>query len=72
MRTHERVEVTRKGRRAAVLMSAEDYDAIMDTLDILADADEVRAIARSQEQLRGGESYSRAEVEQAMREQGRR
>ena len=26
MRTHQRVEVTKNGRRAAVLMSADDYD----------------------------------------------
>ncbi|MEI6622641.1 MAG: type II toxin-antitoxin system Phd/YefM family antitoxin, partial [Actinomycetes bacterium] len=50
VRTHERVEVTRKGRRAVVLMSAEDYDSIMETLEILGDADEVRAIATAQAQ----------------------
>lgn len=69
--THERIEVTRKGRRAAVLMSAEDYDSIMETLEILGDADEVRAIAAAQAQMRAGESYSRAEVEEAMRLAGR-
>ncbi|MGQ0625438.1 MAG: type II toxin-antitoxin system Phd/YefM family antitoxin [Sporichthyaceae bacterium] len=37
-RTHQRVEVTRNGRRAAVLMSADDYDSLMETLDILGDA----------------------------------
>jgi prevent-host-death family protein len=71
VRTHERVEVTRKGRRAAVLLSAEDYDSIMETLDILADADEVRAIAEAQSQLQAGESYSKAEMEEAMRAAGR-
>lgn len=71
VRTHERVEVTRKGRRAAVLLSVEDYDSIMETLDILADADEVRAIAEAQSQLRAGESYSKAEVEAALRVAGR-
>ena len=38
VRTHERVEVTRNGRRAAVIMSADDYDSLMETLDILSDA----------------------------------
>ena len=37
-RTHQRVEVTKNGRRAAVLMSADDYDSLMETLDILGDA----------------------------------
>ncbi len=71
VRTHQRVEVTRKGRRAAVLLSAEDYDSIMETVDILSDADEVAAIAQAQASLRSGESYSRDEVEQAMRSAGR-
>lgn len=38
VRTHERVEVTKNGRRAAVIMSAHDYDSLMETLDILSDA----------------------------------
>ncbi len=38
MCTHERVEVTKNGRRAAVILGAEDYDSIMETLDILGDA----------------------------------
>jgi prevent-host-death family protein len=71
VRTHERVEVTRNGRRAAVLLSAEDYDSLMETLDILGDADEVRAIAEAQSQLRAGESYSKDEVEAAMKAAGR-
>ena len=37
-RTHLRVEVTKNGRRAAVLLSADDYDSLMETLDILGDA----------------------------------
>ncbi len=34
-RTHERVTITRHGRPAAVLISADDLDAIEETLDIL-------------------------------------
>lgn len=43
-RTHERVEVTKNGRRAAVLLSADDYDSLMETLDILGDAEAMAAI----------------------------
>ena len=46
--------------------------SVDETLDILSDADEVHAIAEAQSQLRAGESYSRAEVEEAMRAAGRR
>jgi antitoxin YefM len=30
VRTHQRIEVTRQGRRAAVILSADDYDSIME------------------------------------------
>lgn len=71
IRTHERVEITRKGRRAAVLLSADDFDSIIETLDILSDAAEVRAIAHAQQQLQAGESYTREDVEAAMKAAGR-
>jgi prevent-host-death family protein len=35
---HERVEISRNGRRAAVLLGADDFDSIMETLAIIADA----------------------------------
>jgi prevent-host-death family protein len=37
--THERFEITRNGARVAVLMSAEDYDALVETVDILSNPD---------------------------------
>ena len=35
--THDRITVTRNGRRAAVLISPEDLDSLEDTLDLLSD-----------------------------------
>jgi len=69
--THERVEVTRNGRRAAVILSADDFDTLQETLDILADAELVRQIAESQRQLVAGESYDEDSVRVAMRQAGR-
>jgi len=69
--THERVEVTRNGRRAAVLLSADDYDELIETLDILADEELVQQIAESQQQMAAGEWYDEADVRAAMREAGR-
>lgn len=53
--THERIEVTRNGRRAAVLMSADDYDAVMETLDILGDPSLIAAIREGEAELARGE-----------------
>ncbi|MDQ3663290.1 MAG: type II toxin-antitoxin system Phd/YefM family antitoxin [Actinomycetota bacterium] len=36
--THARFDITRNGKRAAVLVSADDYDSLLETLDVLSDA----------------------------------
>lgn len=69
--THERVEVTRNGRRAAVLLSADDYDGIMETLDILSDPGEVAAIREGMAEIERGEVYTLEEVTEEMRRSGR-
>jgi antitoxin YefM len=70
-RTHERVEVTKNGRRAAVILSADDYDSIMETLDILSDSDLVAAIREGMDDLARGEVYSAEEVEAELKARGR-
>lgn len=35
--THERINITRNGRPAAVLLSAEDFESLLETLDVLSD-----------------------------------
>jgi antitoxin YefM len=35
--THQRFEITRNGRRAAVLLAADDYDSLQETIRVLAD-----------------------------------
>lgn len=71
VRTHQRVEVTRQGRRAAVIISADDYDSIMETLDILSDPELVREIREAEEDAERGEVYSLEEVTEEMRAHGR-
>lgn len=71
VRTHERVEITRNGRRSAVLMSADDLDSLEETLEILADADLMREIAIARDELKQGIFYTQEEVEAEMRALGR-
>lgn len=66
--THERFEVTRNGDRAVVLLSADDYDSLLETLEILADADEVQAIQEGISAVQRGDTYSADEVRDAMRD----
>ena len=54
----DRYLVTRNGKEAAVVMSAEEYESLLETLDILANKREVRAIADGSAYARRGETIS--------------
>lgn len=69
--THERFEVTRNGSRAAVLLGADDYDALLEMVNVLADSEAVAAIRAGLDDLETGQSASADEVRQAMVEAGR-
>lgn len=71
VRTHERVEVTKNGRRAAVIMSADDYDSLMETLDILSDAEAMAEIRQADADVAAGKVSTLEEVEAEMRALGR-
>lgn len=70
MRTHQRVEVTKNGRRAAVLIGADDYDSLMETLEILSDRESMEAIGQSDADIAAGRVYSLDEVEAELRAKG--
>ncbi|HYZ08660.1 MAG TPA: type II toxin-antitoxin system Phd/YefM family antitoxin [Pseudonocardiaceae bacterium] len=53
-RTHDRVTITRHGRTAAVLVSADDLAALEETVDILATPGAAEAIAEGLADLEAG------------------
>jgi prevent-host-death family protein len=61
--THERVTVTRNGRPVAVLLSADDLEAIEETVAILSDPAAVREIEQGRAAIEAGDVVSRAEIE---------
>lgn len=69
--SHERFEVTRNGNRVAVLLSADDYDSLLETVDILSRPDEVAAIRQGLTDLEAGDMYSAEEVRAALVAGGR-
>jgi antitoxin YefM len=71
VRTHERIEVTRNGRRAVVILSADDYDSLMETLDILGDAEAMADIRQADIDIAAGRVSTLVEVEDEMRSLGR-
>lgn len=70
-RTHERFEITRNGRRAAVLLSADDYDTLQETIAVLSDAELLAAHHRGQLALIAGEYLDAAQLEDVMQRAGR-
>lgn len=56
----DRYLVTKNGKDAAVVMSAEEYENLLETLDVLANKKEVLAILEASAQSRRGETVSLA------------
>ena len=53
--THERVTVTRNGRPVVVVVSADDLEAIEETLSILSDPGAMRAIEEGRAAIAAGD-----------------
>lgn len=59
---HEHVVITRNGRPAAVVLSAAEYDALAETLDVLDDEEALAALRASEEDVKAGRLLSLDEV----------
>jgi antitoxin YefM len=69
--THERFEITRNGRRAAVLLSADDYDTLQDTIAVLSDVELLSAHVDGRAALEAGDVLDADQLADAMRKAGR-
>ncbi|PWJ54607.1 prevent-host-death family protein [Quadrisphaera granulorum] len=67
--THERIHITRNGRPAAVLLSAEDFESLLETLEILSDPEAMAEIKAYRENP--DDVVPLAQVEAEMRAAGR-
>lgn len=69
--THERFEITKNGERVALLIGADDFDSLIETLDILSDREETREILAGMRELQEGKSVGSAQMREIMRKSGR-
>jgi len=58
----ERFQISRNGRPAAVLMSQDDYDSLMETLEIMANPEFVADILQGVSEERAGLGISAADA----------
>ena len=57
-RRHEHVVITRNGRPAAVVLSAEEYEELEETLEVLQDDDTLEALRESERDVRAGRLFT--------------
>ncbi len=58
----EQVVITRSGRPAGVLVSVDEYEGLLETLEILADAEMAEAVRRGLDEAERGDTLSHEEV----------
>lgn len=58
----EHVLITRNGRPAAVMLSADEYESLEETLDILQDKDLLEALRKSEDDVNVGRLTSLADL----------
>ncbi len=63
----DHVIVTKRGRAAVVLMSHDDFLGLQDTIEIMSDRDEMRAIAVGERDIRAGRVTPARDVLQRLR-----
>ena len=61
-RLGERIIITRSGRPAAVLISVDEYEGLMETLEILADPEMAAAVQRGLEEAERGDTIHHEEL----------
>lgn len=69
--THERFEITRNGQRVAVLLGADDYDALQETIAVLGDSRLIHDHLEGMSALERGDSLDQGELAETMRRAGR-
>jgi prevent-host-death family protein len=64
---YDRFTVTRNGVDKAVILSSEEFQGLVETLDVLSSREEREAVARAKEQVKRGETISLEGVKQKHR-----
>lgn len=64
--THERVTVTKNGSPVAVILAVEDYESLVETLEILSDPKATVEIRQAESQMDAGEVYDETDVRAAL------
>ena len=62
----DRFIVTRRGKPVAVMLSVEDYESLVETLDILADPEAMKRIRMGEQEIKEGKTRSWEDVKRSI------
>jgi len=68
----DRFVIVREGREEAVLLSAEDFEGLLETLEILSDSELVRELMEARAELASGDGHSLQDVRRGLQDDQRR
>src|SRR4051812_38510592 len=63
---NERVTVTKNGTPVAVILAVEDFDSLLETLEVLSDRSAVADIREAEQQMAQGQVFSEEQVRTAV------
>lgn len=62
----DRFIITKHGKPVAVMMSIDDYEGLLETLEIMSDSELIKSIKKSEKELAKGGGTSLAELKKRM------
>ena len=62
----DRYVITKRGKPVVVMLNIEDYESLMETLDILADKEALRRIRRGEEEIQKGKVRSWKDIKRSL------
>ena len=68
--THERIEITKNGHRAAVLIGADDYDWLIETISVLSDSEMLSGHLQGLKDIESGDLLTLNELAAVMKAAG--
>lgn len=63
----DRIVITHEGQAEAVLLSADDFEGLIETLDVLSDSELVQRLIEAEAELASGGGHSLEEVRERLR-----
>ena len=61
----DRFIITKRGKPVVVMMSIEDYESLIETLDILEDKETMKRVRKGEDEIKAGKTRSWQEVKRS-------